>query len=65
MAIGKSTVATSAFHHGSTKAMTGLKSNIFVNGLIIFGAAGITYLIGVFFYLLISGVIDFLEALVP
>lgn len=44
--------------------MTGLKSNIFVNGLIIFCAAGITYLTGLCIYLLIAGIIDFLEALV-
>lgn len=38
-----------------------LKSNIFVNGLIIAGAAGVLYLIVVCGYLLIAGIIDFLE----
>lgn len=42
-----------------------LKSNIFVNGLIIFGVTGMTYLVGVCIYLLISGIINFLKELIP
>lgn len=44
--------------------MIGLKSNIFVNGLIIFGVTGMTYLVGVCIYLLISGIINFLKELI-
>lgn len=45
--------------------MTGLKSNFFVNILCLFGALGIFYLVALCGYLLIAGLVDFLEGLVP